>query len=342
MKIGFTCGAFDLLHAGHIMMLRECASQCEYLVVGLHTDPSVERSYKNKPIQSAYERQLQLEGCKFVDKVIMYDTEKDLIDILSNEDINVRFVGEEYKDTEITGQKICQDRNIEIVYNTRRHNFSSSELIQRIKDRQNNFLYRNPYLTYLYHLGNMITFAKPGLMLEFGVYKGHSTKVLAKNTKNKIYGFDSFNGLPEDWQGKFEKGSLACDIPTDLPDNVELVIGYFEDTLEEFLKTHTDPITFVHIDCDLYSSTKYILDTCHDRFADQCIICFDDYNNFNGYEEHQFRAFKEYREEHEVYNSFIYQYGLHQVAFRIIKNEQKHIDGISLSKDRDQFELINL
>lgn len=342
MKIGFTCGAFDLLHSGHIAMLRECASQCDYLIVGLHTDPSKERPNKNKPIQSAYERQVQLEGCKFVDKVVAYDTEQDLINILSNETINVRFVGEEYKDTEITGQKICQDRNIEIIYNTRRHNFSSSELIQRIKDRQNEFMFRNPYFTYFYHLGNFINSAKPGLMMEFGVYKGHSLRVLAKNTKNKIYGFDSFNGLPEDWQGKFEKGSLACDIPQNLPDNVELVVGYFEDTLEKFLETHTDPITFVHIDCDLYSATKYILDKCHDRFADQCIICFDDYNNYAGYEEHQFKAFKEYMEEKQVFNAFMYQYGLHQVAYRIIKNEEKKIEQIVLSQSRDQFDLSHL
>jgi glycerol-3-phosphate cytidylyltransferase len=133
LKIGFTCSAFDLLHAGHIEMLRECKSQVDYLIVGLHSDPSFDRpDRKKKPVQSMYERYIQLRGCKFVDEIIPYDTESDLICLLGIEPITHRFVGIEYKDTYVTGQDICEKRGIEIVYNTRYHLYSSSELRSRL------------------------------------------------------------------------------------------------------------------------------------------------------------------------------------------------------------------
>lgn len=339
MKIGFTCGAFDLLHAGHVAMLRECSSQCDVLIVGLHTDPSIERSSKNKPIQSVYERTLQLEGCKYVSKIIPYDTEDDLVNLLATENIDIRFVGEEYKDTVLTGHDVCDRRGIEIYYTSRKHDYSSSDLIKRIGARNSDFLCRNPYFTYMYHLANFARSAKDGLFLEFGVYKGHSLNIIARNTKNKVYGFDSFKGLPEAWQGKFGQGSLACEIPTNLPSNVELIVGYFEETLEKFLEEHTDPITFIHIDCDIYSATKYILDKCHDRIADQCIIAFDDYNNYPEYQEHEWKAWSEYVVEKQVTNAFMYQYGLHQAAFRVVKNPEKNIEQIILTDTRDQFDL---
>lgn len=133
MIVGFTCGAFDLLHAGHIVMLKECKDQCDKLVVGLHTDPSIDRAEKNKPIQTTYERFIQLKGCRYVDEVIPYDTEIDLINILSIENINVRFLGIEYKGTRITGERICINRNINLIYTTRYHNYSSTELRSRMK-----------------------------------------------------------------------------------------------------------------------------------------------------------------------------------------------------------------
>lgn len=129
---GFTCGAFDLLHPGHLYMLRECKEHCDYLIVGLHTNPHLERKEKNVPIQSTYERFVQLRECIHVDQIIPYDYERDLVNILSTEDINIRFVSEEYKNTNITGWKICDKRNIKIFYNSRLHDFSSSELRKRI------------------------------------------------------------------------------------------------------------------------------------------------------------------------------------------------------------------
>ena len=131
--VGFTCSAFDLFHAGHVAMLAECKHHCDYLIVGLHVDPSKERQTKNKPVQSVYERYVQLNGCKHVDKIIPYETEEDLRNLLAIEDIHVRFIGEEYKDQFITGAEICNDRDIRIHYNSRMHNYSSSELRSRIR-----------------------------------------------------------------------------------------------------------------------------------------------------------------------------------------------------------------
>ena len=133
MIFGFTCGAFDLLHAGHVVMLRECKMHCDWLIVGLHTDPSIDRSYKNRPLQTTYERYLQLVTCMYVDKIIPYDTEKDLVNLLAIEHINIRFLGNDYNyQDDITGKEICAERGIKTSFLPRLHNYSSSELRKRI------------------------------------------------------------------------------------------------------------------------------------------------------------------------------------------------------------------
>lgn len=132
MLIGFTCGAFDLLHAGHVKMLEHCASECDQLIVGLHTDPSIDRPEKNKPIQSVYERFIQLRACRWVNDIIPYDTEHDLNNILAIAPIDRRFVGEEYKDKILTGHEVMKKRNIVVMYTPRLHTYSSSELRERI------------------------------------------------------------------------------------------------------------------------------------------------------------------------------------------------------------------
>jgi glycerol-3-phosphate cytidylyltransferase len=132
MKTGFTCSCFDLFHAGHIMMLKEAKSKCDYLIVGLQTDPTIDRPEKNKPIQSVVERFIQLDSCKYVDEVVVYATEKDLLDILYTYPINIRVVGDEYKDKDFTGKNL---EHIEMYYNTRRHSFSTTELRKRVIDR---------------------------------------------------------------------------------------------------------------------------------------------------------------------------------------------------------------
>ena len=137
LKIGITFSTFDLLHAGHIAMLAEVKNHCDYLICGLQTDPTIDRpETKNKPIQSIVERQITLSACRFVDEIVVYQTEKDLEDILLTLPIDVRILGVEYKDKEFTGRNICEQRGIEIVYNGRDHSFSSSSLRKRVAEAE--------------------------------------------------------------------------------------------------------------------------------------------------------------------------------------------------------------
>lgn len=133
--IGFTCSTFDLLHAGHITMLEEAKRHCDYLIVGLQTDPTIDRpDSKNPPVQSIVERQIQLSAVKYVDEIVIYTTEQDLIDLLLTLPINVRILGDEYKHSDFTGKDICKQRNIKLIYNGRDHSFSSTSLRKRVAD----------------------------------------------------------------------------------------------------------------------------------------------------------------------------------------------------------------
>ena len=136
MTIGFTCSAFDLLHAGHVAMLREAKSQCDYLICGLQVDPSLDRKEKNKPIQTIVERYTQLQAIHYVDEIIPYITESDLEDILNMLPINVRILGDEYRNKEFTGKGICQKRGIKLYFNSRDHNFSTTNLRKKVYDRE--------------------------------------------------------------------------------------------------------------------------------------------------------------------------------------------------------------
>lgn len=136
--VGITFSTFDLLHAGHIAMLAEAKNHCDYLIVGLQTDPTIDRpDTKNKPIQSVVERQIQLQAVRYVDEIVVYQTEKDLEDILLTLPINMRILGVEYADKDFTGKQICLDRGIEIIYNQRDHSFSSSSLRRRVAEAEN-------------------------------------------------------------------------------------------------------------------------------------------------------------------------------------------------------------
>lgn len=135
MKVGFTCSAFDLLHAGHVQMLRDAKEHCDYLIVGLQVDPSLDRAEKNSPVQSVVERYTQLRGVRYVDEIVPYLTENDLIDILSLYEIDIRFLGEEYKEKDFTGKDVCKKRNIRLHFNNRDHRFSSSDLRRRISSK---------------------------------------------------------------------------------------------------------------------------------------------------------------------------------------------------------------
>ena len=134
MRVGITFSSFDLLHAGHVMMLKEAKKQCDYLIVGLQLDPSLDRSNKNVPSQSIIERYIQLKGSKYVDEIVPYVLEQDVEDILQLFNIDVRIIGEEYKDVDFTGKDYCKKNGIEIYYNSRNHRFSSTEIKTRLKE----------------------------------------------------------------------------------------------------------------------------------------------------------------------------------------------------------------
>lgn len=135
---GFTCSTFDLFHAGHVVMLEEAKRQCDYLIVGIQADPTLDRASKNKPVQSIIERQIQVKACKYVDEVVIYTTEKELEDILKTLPIDIRILGEEYLDKEFTGKEICLKRGIRFHYNKRDHSFSSTDLRKRVFEAEAN------------------------------------------------------------------------------------------------------------------------------------------------------------------------------------------------------------
>lgn len=136
LKIGITFSTFDLLHAGHIAMLSEAKNHCDYLIAGLQTDPTLDRTNKNAPVQSIVERQIQLQATRYVDEIVVYQTEKDLEDILLSMPLDVRIIGVEYENRDFTGKDICNKRGIELIYNGRDHSFSSSSLRKRVAEAE--------------------------------------------------------------------------------------------------------------------------------------------------------------------------------------------------------------
>jgi len=134
-EIGLVTSCFDLLHAGHIMMLREAKTQCDYLIAALQTDPTIDRAEKNKPIQTIVERYVQLSAVSYIDEIICYSTEKDLEDIFEMFPITVRILGEEYKNKDFTAREICKQRGIRLYFNSRDHRFSSSDLRKRVAEQ---------------------------------------------------------------------------------------------------------------------------------------------------------------------------------------------------------------
>lgn len=157
-----------------------------------------------------------------------------------------------------------------------------------------------------------------GLALEFGVFSGRSINRIAQGRSGPVYGFDSFEGLPEEWRDGYDKGKFARQDLPQVESNVELVVGWFDRTLPQFLDAHPGPVSIVHIDCDLYSSTQTVLTQLRDRFVPGTIILFDEYFNYPGWEMHEFKAFKEFVDSTGLQYEYI---GLHpnhqQVAVRV-------------------------
>jgi glycerol-3-phosphate cytidylyltransferase len=134
--VGITCSTFDLLHAGHIIMLQECKKYCDYLICALQSDPTIDRKEKNAPIQSLVERYIQLDAVEYVDKIIPYNTEQELETIFASLDLDIRIIGEEYKDKDFTAKRVCEKRGIKLIYNKREHDFSTSSLRKRVYEEE--------------------------------------------------------------------------------------------------------------------------------------------------------------------------------------------------------------
>ena len=133
MKVGFNCSSFDLFHAGHVTMLKMEKELCDHLKVALQVDPTIDRpGIKNKPVQSVYERYVQLQACKYVDEILVYETEEDLINLMKSQTIHIRVLSEEYKDRDFTGKQYCIDNGIELFFHLRRHKYSSTEIRNRV------------------------------------------------------------------------------------------------------------------------------------------------------------------------------------------------------------------
>ena len=138
MKIGFNCSSFDMFHAGHVTMLKMEKQLCDYLIVALQVDPTVDRpGIKNKPVQSVYERYIQLQACKYVDEILVYETEFDLLQLIMTQTMHIRFLSEEYEHRDFTGKKYCIYNNIELHYNKRKHIYSSTEIRERTARMEN-------------------------------------------------------------------------------------------------------------------------------------------------------------------------------------------------------------
>lgn len=154
-----------------------------------------------------------------------------------------------------------------------------------------------------------------GLWLEFGVCTGHTINYISSKTKNKIYGFDSFWGLPENWGSHHPKGTYSTNgqIPI-VNSNVELIVGLFQDVLDEFLITHLEPVAYLHMDADIYSSTKYVLNKLKDRIHKGTVISFDEIHNYNEFEEHELKAWIEFSKENNIIGNWIYRTNFEQAT----------------------------
>jgi hypothetical protein len=191
----------------------------------------------------------------------------------------------------------------------------SAKLLQRSMSAAQNLVSRWNLLDY-----SIKNVSIDGLWMEFGVYKGKSIRKIAEQTKDEIFGFDSFEGLPKDWILSYKKGDFSLEgcIPEDLPSNVKLVKGLFSETIPAFLEEHDEPVAFLHIDCDLYMSTKTVLTNLQSRIKSGTIILFDEFFNFPQWQQHEYRAFMEFIDETKFSYDFIgYASAYNSVAVRI-------------------------
>lgn len=161
----------------------------------------------------------------------------------------------------------------------------------------------------------------PGLWLEFGVYTGGTVRFIAERTTAPVYGFDSFEGNPDDWRSEYRRGAFALDRPPDFTGNIRLERGYFQDTLPGFVQRTTQPVAFLHIDCDLYTSTRTIFNHLGPRLVAGSIIVFDEFFNYPGWKRHEFKAFMEFiADSGKAFEYLGYVYRHSQVAVKILSD----------------------
>jgi cytidyltransferase-like protein len=318
--IGFIAGSFDILHYGYIEFFKFAKNNCDKLIVGLQEDPSIERSEKSTPIHSIEERFNILKSIKYIDEIIQYKTENDLFTILEKIKPQKRILDESYKNKKITGGEFS-----EIIYHKRDHNYSYTYMKNKIlgknvvqhkineiiltlvnKDVENiNKKYplkKKELINEFLDIAINNISINDGLILEFGVYKGRTINYLATKLQNKnIYGFDSFEGLPGFWNNENPKGiySLKGNMPK-VKKNVFLIKGWFDQTLPEFIKEHNKKISLLHIDCDMYSSTKCVLDNLKNQIDDGTVIIFDEIWKYPDYMNHEIKAFAEFLIENNL------------------------------------------
>jgi hypothetical protein len=158
-----------------------------------------------------------------------------------------------------------------------------------------------------------------GLFLEFGVATGQTIRRIASHHAGKVYGFDSFKGLPEDWRPGIGVGSFVQEELPIVPENVELVVGLFQDTLDDFLSKNKSHVSFCHLDADLYSSTSYILEKLKDRFVDGTVLVFDEFHNYPGFEEHEYKAFIEFLNDTDYDVEFLGKWHPESSIFKLVK-----------------------
>jgi cytidyltransferase-like protein len=311
---GFIAGTFDIVHNGYIKFFEFAKEHCNKLMVAIHEDPSLEKNEKSKPIHTLEERMEILKSIKHIDEILIYQTEEDLHELIRLMKPNVRFLDESYKNKKITGEKLCP-----IIYHERKHDYSYTNLRNKIlgsdaltnkinqiildlveKDNENIDL-PNPLPSEILINSFMDTAisnitVKDGLILEFGVYQGRTINYIAlKFPNNTIYGFDSFEGLPEEWNDKNPKGiyTLNGNLPK-VEKNVELIKGWFNETLPSFINDHKSPISLLHVDCDIYSSTACVLESLKDQIVDGTVVIFDEIWKYPNYKEHEIKAFAEF------------------------------------------------
>jgi cytidyltransferase-like protein len=311
---GFIAGTFDIVHNGYIKLFEFAKEHCNKLMVAIHEDPSLEKNEKSKPIHTLEERIEILKSIKHIDEILIYQTEEDLHELIRLMKPNVRFLDETYKNKKITGENLCP-----IIYHERKHHYSYTNLRNKIlggealsnkinqiildlveKDNQNIDL-PNPLPSEIL-INSFIDTAisnvtvKDGLILEFGVYQGRTINYIAsKFPNNTIYGFDSFEGLPEEWNDKNPKGiyTLNGNLPK-VEKNVKLIKGWFNETLPSFINDHNNPISLLHVDCDIYSSTVCVLESLKDQIIDGTVVIFDEIWKYPNYKEHEIKAFAEF------------------------------------------------